>query len=351
MKPSVRVDFIQSLRALAAILVVVSHLAKEVVSRGVEDTFQVLSFLHTWQFGVDIFFIISGFIMFYVTDGKPTGTAPALSFVKKRAIRIIPLYWIYTTLFLASITLVPGKINFTEWNTPYLVASYSFIPWPRPNVGSLTPLLGLGWTLNYEMLFYAFFGVMIFVKSKRYLPVLMCAFGLAVIAGLFLHKDQPQLWYWTRSVILEFVLGAAIAKLFRSDRSFGLPWGIISIITGILIWQVSSALWPVAEPELNIRGFVWGPAAALIVGGFALCPPLRALLEKGGPRSIPQMLGDSSYSLYLSHMFVVRVMTILLGGLITGAMSAVYIFLTLTACAIVGYISYLVLEKPLVSRR
>jgi len=346
-----KVEYIQGLRAAAALLVAVSHLAKEVMHHDVPDAFGILPFLMSWQFGVDIFFVISGFIMFYVTADKPMGPIPAREFIFKRLIRIVPLYWFYTTLFLASLILVPSQINHNGYDLPYILSSYFFIPWPRPDAGTLTPLLGLGWTLNYEMLFYAVFSILILVRARHVLPILALLFGAAVIAGnLIPREDAAQLWYWTRSCILEFVLGVGVAMIFRSGRfRVSAPIGFALIAVGVVIWQVSFALWDVAEPEANIRGMAWGLAAALMVLGVSQSSFISRALETGGPKGLIQRVGDASYSLYLSHMFVVRVMTIALAGMFTGYWWIGYIVLSIIACTLVSLVSYRLLEQPVVA--
>src|SRR3954453_23077189 len=135
-----------------------------------------------WAAGVDVFFVISGFIMVHASArlfGAPDG---GRIFLARRVARIVPIYWAVTTLYLAIALAGPEFLNreFLDW--PYVVASYLFVPVTRPD-GLVQPLYGLGWTLNYELFFYASFAVALAVGPSRRHAVL----GLgAVFAGLVL---------------------------------------------------------------------------------------------------------------------------------------------------------------------
>lgn len=342
--------YIQTLRALAATLVVIAHLAKEVMHYDVSDPLGILTFLLSWQFGVDIFFVISGFIMYQVTVGKDDGVSAAVTFMKKRLLRIVPLYWFYTTLFLASLIFLPGAIYKSDFDIPYVIASYLFVPWARPGIEYITPLLGLGWTLNYEMLFYLTFASLMAVRVRKIFLVLAVLFGAATLVGTLLSSDAtPQLWYWTRSAILEFVYGVGIAQIFHRNRwHLSATAGIFIVVLGLVIWQASYFFVPFSEPTFSLRGITWGLAAALIVLGISLTPKIVKYLEWGGPTGILQRIGNSSYSLYLAHMFVVRVMTITMGWLISDHTWPVYILVSTLACIAVAMMSYKFLEKPLI---
>lgn len=320
------------------------------ISHGAPDGFGILKSMMTWQFGVDIFFIISGFIMLYVSSGRATGPKAAATFLKKRFIRIVPLYWIYTALVIVPMIVAPGAMKRTGFSAEYILSSLFFIPYPRPGLGDLAPVLALGWTLNYEMLFYVIFALLMVIRVRRMAFWLCLILAAIFAAGLFVQPGLPQLWYWTRSCILEFAFGALIAVAFI--RGVTLPkWaGLLAIAAGIAIWQVVAFYYPVAEGASNYRGYTWGVAAALIVAGLTLVPAFSAALEWGGPNGWPQRIGDASYSLYLNHMFVVRICTILFGILLAnGLTSILYMLITLTACTVAALLSYRWLEKPIVA--
>jgi len=107
-----------------------------------------------WSGGVDLFFVISGFIMAWLTRdwfGRPGASG---QFLLRRAIRIIPPYWFFTSLMVATLLIAPDAPRHTRFAIGPAIASYAFFPWPRPSDGGVWPLLAQGWTLNYEAFFY-----------------------------------------------------------------------------------------------------------------------------------------------------------------------------------------------------
>ncbi len=144
---------IQALRAYAALSVMVGHAVKEwSATYGLADPFNVQPLLY----GVDIFFVVSGYIM-YRTSHHLFGSASGVTlFALKRLIRIVPLYWAFTTLMVGVLVVMGDQLRSTQFDLWNVVSSYFFIPSERPD-GRIAPVLSLGWTLNYEMFFYAIF--------------------------------------------------------------------------------------------------------------------------------------------------------------------------------------------------
>ena len=168
---------IQYLRAVAAISVALYHV------------------LHHWlphdphvgvlMGGVDIFFVISGFVMWGVTAGREGGSR---SFFSNRLKRIVPLYWIVTTVMLAILLAKPALVN-SRFDVGHVVTSYLFIPRVHPVSGTFYPLLIPGWTLNYEMMFYAIFALILFAPMRfRLLAVVGALVGLVVLG--FREEDS-----------------------------------------------------------------------------------------------------------------------------------------------------------------
>jgi exopolysaccharide production protein ExoZ len=344
-----RVAFMQTMRAAAAALVVAFHSGRE-LAKGQPDS-RLLDFFSICDFGVDIFFVISGFIMYYVTVGEAQGLAAAKEFFLKRVNRIVPMYWLFTTLFILPLLLVPSVLNRTGVSIPYIVSSYLFVPWQRPDeaIPSVSPMFGLGWTLNFEMLFYLSFAVLIALRVRRPLPVFVLLFGGLCLIGEFVSPKQAQLFFWTRTLLLEFVAGAAIAALYcrRGGRGF-LPaaFGAGMIAAGIALWLVFGYLLPVHNTVVDLRGVTWGFAAALIIAGFAWSEPLATGLA-GATGRLGQLLGDASFSLYLCHLFVVRTTSIILRKLHLAGFAPLFVLGNMIAAAIASVIVYRLIERPL----
>lgn len=140
---------IQHLRACAALLVLFAHAFSYQI--GVDNPIIVAA----GRLGVILFFGISGFIMVYISGG---GSFPALDFLKRRAIRIVPLYWIFTSLAALLAALAPSLFQTTQFTWPHYLQSLFFIVHEAPERGGVSPILSLGWTLNYEIYFYIVFG-------------------------------------------------------------------------------------------------------------------------------------------------------------------------------------------------
>src|SRR5438045_2337056 len=145
---------IQMLRGIAASMVVFVHLDVQLARLGYRTLGS--GWLAT---GVDIFFVISGFIMWVSVERRPDMTAG--TFLRNRLIRIVPLYWLVSAGVLTMTFAAPQLLHTTVFSAPHAIASFLFLPARHPVVGNFWPLLIPGWTLDYEMLFYVLFAAAI----------------------------------------------------------------------------------------------------------------------------------------------------------------------------------------------
>jgi exopolysaccharide production protein ExoZ len=122
------------------------------------------------QVGVDIFFVISGFIMYFVHRGDFARPGMVKRFFLRRLVRVVPTYWLLTTLTVVGLVLLPGLFNSRTTDWGWITASYLFVPWQSP-AGDISPPVGPGWTLNYEMYFYVIFGSLLLMPRRVALPV------------------------------------------------------------------------------------------------------------------------------------------------------------------------------------
>lgn len=343
-----RLDFLQIMRAFAALLVAMSHIFKEMFGGTMAATHPNLyEAAISLQFGVDIFFLISGFIVLYVTHDSPGGQGQSIDFVKKRLIRIVPTYWLFTTLMIVATLAAPQQLNRPNESYLYFIYSYLFIPASRPLDGEAAPVLGVGWTLNFEMFFYIVFALVLLFWNRKRVVALTALFAIIVFFGYFSSPSFVPVWYWSRSVILEFLFGILIAHVFvKKSIRLSLPIGTALIVLGILIWQITYAFWPVTNHHVNIRGLTWGIAAALIFGGVALSP-VRDALTRIPLAAMLVVIGNASYSLYLCHMFVVRAFTLAIGRQFDGWIMIVYPAVTLAGCTAVAILCYYYFELPM----
>lgn len=235
--------------------------------------------------GVDLFFVISGFVMALTRDSSPW------SFIKRRVIRVVPLYWIMTTLMLvktAAAYMHPDWARGTKHialTVPYIAASYLFIPFHN-SVGQVLPILGVGWTLSYEMLFYACFAIALSLRINP-IRLLTPTFAALSIVGLFF--TSPAIVTLASPLLLEFVAGLWLGNMAKAEKQYSKWISVAAGVVGIV------ALLSIPYPPPNLRPFAWGTAAFLIVFS-AIGLERNLTLPKW-----TQKLGDASYAIYLAH--------------------------------------------------
>ena len=327
---------LQALRCLAAAMVLFGHVQHEAASLHLGAAPFVPLEPLAWGAGVDIFFIISGFIMYH-TSADRFGTAGAgWEFLKRRAIRLVPIYWLYTTAMLAALVMFNGRIAHNDVTLGQIVASYVFVPWPRAD-GDLRPILSLGWTLNYEVFFYLAFGAVMAASKRRGMLLLAGAFIALVLLGVLVRPDSWVAYFWTRPIILEFLFGIGLARVFRAGVRLRWPAAAAMVVAGIGLMMLATAL---NLQYLLMRPLWAGVPALIICAGLALGPgshhPLMRLARAGG---------DSSYSLYLSHAFTVNIASMVWLRLSLGSPWA-FTGIAIAASMAVAWVSYRLLEQP-----
>lgn len=273
---------IQYLRAVAAGMVVLFHMGLPLQRMGYPVSGHV--FLSR---GVDVFFVISGFIMWATTYGK---AATPAGFYWRRIARIVPLYWLLTGLNLLILLGAPSVVQSGRAEPWHILASFLFVPAVHPVTGVYEPLLIPGWTLNYEMVFYAVFGAALLLPPRLRLPAVWACLLLSVLTGLAAPYGSIMAEVYGSSIVLEFGFGLLLGALFT--RGTALPaWSCWALLVAGF-----AALWWFGGQE-HQRALMAGVPSLAVVGG-------ALFLERAGRvRDLPwlHLLGDASYSLYLSH--------------------------------------------------
>ncbi len=331
---------IQVLRALAAFMVAIHHVQADaaVVAARAGLSF-MRSDLLPWMAGVDIFFVVSGFIMVHASQDLFGRDGAARLFLKRRLARIVPLYWAMTTLFLLAGLAVPAALNSGVPNLRQILGSYLF--WPVVSTqGLVQPVYSLGWTLNYEMLFYALFAAGLMLPRRWTLPAV--AFVLALLVGAESLSDRQALpfGFWGQPIVLEFAAGMGLAVLRQKGLRLQGVVRIAVALAGVGLLVIAAHL-PGTDGAWS--SVLWrGSAAVLLMlaagcgrDGIAPLPPVRALAA----------VGDASYALYLVHPFVVRGMreVVLRLGLHSPAL---YVALALIGSVVAALLLYRFFEKP-----
>lgn len=327
---------IQFLRAVAAYLVVAMH-ATEAMAIRMSNTPH--DFWHYGSFGVDIFFVISGFVMEYLAKDIPLEkdqrTKASLSFLKKRFIRIVPLYWFYTVLKIALLAVFPAIALRTTIDFQHILSSFLFIPCQAP-WGLMQPFLPVGWTLNFEMFFYGLFAVAIYLKANR---VLFCLISFLLIQALGFFSSNDLISFYSQSIIFEFIVGMVIAKLLKNQILQLNPMVNILLILGAVAYLLLNIYFEFTGDRFLNYGL---PAAFVVFGMLGL----EKSLAKWPVFPRIAKSGDYSYTTYLAHTFIVPALPIIfiklhLTSLILG------FFIIILTTYIASYILYSLIEKRL----
>ena len=310
---------LQILRFVAAFAVVLFHIGDSYQSEYGNET----NFFEVGAHGVDLFFVISGFIIAYTTDE----TKGAWWFIRRRLARIIPLYWLLTFGIIAIAAISPSLLNSTVVNAETVLKSLFFIPFEKAN-GLVQPILFLGWSLNYEMFFYAIYAICISLGFRSaFAPAVIIL--VLVAAGRLIGFENVVLRFYTNQYMLEFVMGIGICFMYRryTERFHRLlPLLIASFALAIVLREAVPGI-----PWVMANGI---PAAILLAAVLPLALRPTALV------GYLVLLGDASYSLYLAHPYIVQALvkafpgtTGLLPQILLGTVAAVIA----TAVSIVLY--------------
>ncbi|WP_348643447.1 acyltransferase family protein [Rhizobium lusitanum] len=335
---------LQVLRALAALSVVVAHALHETETlAGATGRAAVDGSAWNLGFGVDIFFVLSGFIMTHTAASEFGRSGAPRRFFLRRCARVIPLYWLLTSVMLLGALVAPSLLTVPIGSVSHVLASYFFIPSGR-GVDEVRPVLALGWTLNYEMLFYVFFAAALLLPIRLgvvWLSVLMV--GMALVGNL-VDPNHVQIAFWTSPIILEFLFGVYVALIFRSGVRIGGGAALGLMAVGFLGFIRISVPWDDAALPQFLRS---GLPAALLVLAAAIGPvlPQKRLVFWG------VALGDASYSLYLAHPFVLRPMRAIWVKLVGGALPlGLFVVVATLGAAVFALALFKGVEKPLTSR-
>lgn len=311
---------IQYLRGLAALAVLFQHASG--MSTG--------NLVVTPAAAVDVFFTISGFVMVWMMLHRPL---PAGAFAWNRIARVVPIYWAVTLVVVA--LALTGLMPRMEITVEALAKSLLFLPYdvtpPQP-----MPLVAPGWTLNYEAFFYLLCTLALLLPRRARLPGLFTLLVGLPLVGALLRPGEALLRVWTDALLLEIAAGGALALLYARGRVPGPAAGalLIALALALLAAQEVFGLpgWP------HARFLLWGVPAALIVLGALALEPAR----EGWYLRPLRVLGDASYSLYLTHILVIAVVIRLVG---TGSLALV-LALSFALAVATGVACFHLIERP-----
>lgn len=307
-------------------------------------------FLQFGMIGVDLFFVISGFVIATITHGKFRIPKEALKFIYHRITRIYPLYWVYSLLVLIVFIVHPAWVNSSQGNKVDILASFLLIP------SENLPLVLVGWTLIYEMYFYLIFSLILLMFTEKMLPfVLICWSVVIILLYGLLETKSPVMNIISSPLTIEFIGGAILAILLHG-KTLNVTNKILLIIVAVSIatsfygYTLHYSMTGFIEPTGWFRFTIFGIPSILIV--YALVQA-----EKNGYAINSSLIkvGNASYSIYLSHVLTLNVLGRFWSLFSNDGIldNIIMVPVVLAMVIIVGIISYKVIEKPLIklSRR
>jgi exopolysaccharide production protein ExoZ len=253
--------------------------------------------------GVDIFFIISGVVMVLSTQRSKISIG---TFLYRRAARIFPLWWLLTLAYIAVLIVAPGLFQISYFDPVHATCSMLLIPCIGPDEQAI-PLIYAGWTLTYELVFYGLFAASLLAPG-RIGKIVVCI--LLVLLWHSLHytslATMPAIFHSTGNIMLEFIFGVLLAHFWLSF-DFARKAGFPLIATGVVLLIVSKGTLMLGLP----RFLQWGVPALCMVAGLMCLNQPRAKQHLSFRFLVH--LGAASYSLYLFHLFSLKLYYVGLG--------------------------------------
>lgn len=321
--------YVQILRFFAALAVVAFH-ALGLAPKGFEVPQTMLSLALSYGGrGVDLFFVISGFIIFYTSQGD--ALTPG-AFLRRRVERIVPLYFFVIFIFTMLALMLPAIFATPGWYTlRHIVKSLAFISFTDGE----PPVIAVGWSLEYEMYFYLAVALLMASTRQVWRNVVMVFSALAIAGQLpGVSAALGNYAFFTDPMILEFVLGVIAGQLFVHGR---IGWPMLAA-TGCAYAAV------VAGDPFN-RAVVAGiPACALVAAAAVIS---RRRIHPSWPERALARLGDASYSIYLAQVETVSLASVAIAGLVPAISPLLLLMATSGVVVALGLVLNILVERPL----
>lgn len=286
---------LQALRAVAVLFVLWAHVkytgpGAEAQAEWVKSGFGA--------FGVDLFFVISGFVIAGSADRL---RGDAMHFLLQRFIRVVPLYWLFSIPYVVRYSYSPGMDASEWWNT------FLFLPiWDVAAFSN--PAHPFGWTLSFEVWFYLLFAVCLAVAAQHALTAmaLLLMGGVAIVTATYSGQ-----WFFPRfaahPLVLEFVAGCLI---YRFVRRLGLAAALLALVGIVALLPIALDHQALGAHNSVLSDVDLGWQRAVYWGGLAVCIVVLALVLESRHVAFPRYLcklGDASYSMYLVQPFALSV--------------------------------------------
>ncbi|MCF0062716.1 acyltransferase [Dyadobacter chenwenxiniae] len=349
-----QLNSIQYLRALAALLVVYCHAIDQQMRLG--QSYQQ-GFHHLQNFGaigVDIFFVISGFIISYISK-KEVGPKAALIFLKKRFIRINPAYYAASVIALGFMMLS----NSFSFSTQSTLKTISILPIFESGEIFQNPILHIGWTLSFEWLFYLVVSLLMLLSVVQYKDHLLILILVVVtLLGILFPSKEIHFNFVTNPMILEFGFGILLSIIYKDLKAQPIiyPALLLAITAAFFIHLIYNGYGEISEASKILKGenvwqriVIWGiPSATLALG-------LLFLEKQMGSNFFHNkkllLLGDASYAIYLVHQTCFKVIiSVLQKTHFASKLNLDFLVLILVCISVMtGILFHIYIEKKLIS--
>lgn len=215
--------------------------------------------------GVDIFFVLSGFVIWHTAEQAPVW---AVEFLRRRVVRIVPLYWAMSILALAIAGIAPTLVRSTVFDLRHAIASLMFVPWRNPALTALNakellvPVIVPGWTVNFEMMFYLLFALTLrSAGTARLLLLGSLLLGLYLVSGMAGAGTPPTFYH--QGVLFEFLAGSILGAMRLERRPVA---GVVAFGLVAAGFAVSLGAEAVIDPSVPRILWLGVPAVAIMIG-------------------------------------------------------------------------------------
>lgn len=289
-------------------------------------------------FGTDLFFVISGFLMVYVTAGKSLTFS---QFIIPRFARLIPLYWLFTSLMLAILILAPKLFYSSKLDIWHVVASYALVPYPHPFTGLQRPLLVWGWILNLLIPISAVYALFLGFSVRNRVLFVGATIVSVVVLNQFGRDRFGLINFYGSPITLEFLFGMTIGIFYLEFGCIKPIYAAALLATGLAILAVGIKL---HVSEDSDRVWYWGISSVCLLAGVISIEKGVGWINFG----ILNNMGDASYSTILTQFFSLGLVNYIinatrLSGILGEVGSQILFFVSALA---VGSLAYIYIERP-----
>jgi exopolysaccharide production protein ExoZ len=336
---------VQYLRGLGALIVVLYHSASQL------QRYQPTLVWPEWgAIAIDAFFVISGFVMWHMTAMKPIGFG---EYWRKRIARSIPIYWAVTAFVVAVMLIAPELVSTSRFEWTHVLTSFFLIPSLHPVLhGQFAPVVIPGWTFEYEIAFYALLSVCLFVPLRfRAASLIVPILALAPLPA-FMTSHSIYFEFYTQPLIVQFASGVFLGWLLWKGAKLSPKLSLAMMIGGAALVpflpEPSHVVPEIGAYHYMLARTLWYIVPAFCIVGGAVFFEASTTLRSW---KIPTLIGNASYSIYLTHPLVLPIVTKawhLAGLTATPAWNIGFLSLTMAASVLAGVACHLWVEMPLV---